>query len=202
MPHSQQSGFEFITGSKGAEVRNAFLLRGRVRNATHRGGETLPPTDALVAPYHRSQCKQMVGSTSVPFASSFAPDRRSFLVIPMSTSPSSSPAKAAVEPPSGTCRRWRHLAARVFTAPACVEPAMFASSTQTQVMLQLTDWRTSSEFDQSSSRGQKHDLALDVPASGSFMGPPRIRQRERAVDGDAHGARIEQTPQFCELWTV
>ena len=126
----------------------------------------------------------------------------SFLAIPMSTSPSSSPAKAAVEPPSGTCRPWRHLTARVFTAPACVEPAMFASSTQTQVMLQLTDWRTSSEFDQSSSRGQKHDLALDVPASGSFMGPPRIRQRERAVDGDAHGARIEQTPQFCELWTV
>ena len=55
----------------------------------------------------------------------------------MSTSPSSSPAQAAVEPPPGTCRRWRHLAARVFTAPACVEPAMFASSTQTQVMLQL-----------------------------------------------------------------
>ena len=173
-----------------------------MRNATHRRSETLPPTDALVAPYHRFQCKQIVGSTSVPFASSFAPNPLSFLVIPMSTSPSSSPIKAAVEPPLRTCRRWRHLTARVFTAPACVEPALFASNTQTQVMLQITDWRTSSEFDQSFSRGQKHDLALDVPVGGSFVGPPRLRQRKRAVDGDAHRSRIEQTPQFRELRAV
>ena len=38
----------------------------------------------------------------------------------------------------GTVRRWPHLTARVFTAPAYVEPAMFPSSAQTQVMLQLS----------------------------------------------------------------
>jgi len=38
----------------------------------------------------------------------------------------------------------------------------------------------------------KHDFALDVPTGGTFVRTSRIRQRKRAVDGDAKRTRIEQ----------
>jgi hypothetical protein len=33
---------------------------------------------------------------------------------------------------------------------------------------------------------------------GAFVRRPGVRERERAVDRDAHGARVEQAPQFGE----
>lgn len=43
-----------------------------------------------------------------------------------------------------------------------------------------------------SSRDREHDVALDVSTGGSFVCRSGIRERKRAVDRDAYGARFEQ----------
>src|ERR1022692_2966824 len=54
----------------------------------------------------------------------------------------------------------------------------------------------------SSSRDCEHDLALSVPAGGSFLRLAGIRQRKRTVNGDANRAGIKQASHFRELWPV
>ena len=119
----------------------------------------------------------------------------------MSTSPSSS-AKAAVEPPLGTCRRWRHLTARVFTAPACVEPALFASSPQTQFMLQLSgamDLSVNTDGRERRYRTQPGSLSLtsahlpDFEMAWRSLSPEPIRLLELCLDDEllAQTAAVE-----------
>ena len=54
----------------------------------------------------------------------------------------------------------------------------------------------------SSSRDREHDLASNVPTSGSFVRLTSIGKRKRAVDGDTNRTGIEQTSEFCELRAV
>lgn len=57
-------------------------------------------------------------------------------------------------------------------------------------------------YERLASGDREHDLTLDVPAGGSFVCLPGIRERKRAVEGDTKRARVEQASEFCELRAV
>ncbi len=57
-------------------------------------------------------------------------------------------------------------------------------------------------FRASSSRDREDHLALGVALSGSFVRFASLGKRERAVDDDANGTRIEQASNFHQLRTA